>query len=97
VEEADAELVVVEVITTQLVEEEDAEVKVIAVATQLVEEEDAEVEVITSPRNSWRRRMQSSWKPTPSSSRRWRQAQRRRRGGAPPWRLEETRRFHGKE
>jgi hypothetical protein len=59
VEEADAELVVVEVITTQLVEE-DAEVKVIAVATQLVEEEDAEVEVITSPRNSWRRRMQNS-------------------------------------
>jgi hypothetical protein len=46
VEEADAELVVVEVVTTQLVEEEDAKVKVIAVTTQLVEEEDAEVEVI---------------------------------------------------
>jgi hypothetical protein len=46
VEEADAELVVVEVVATQLVEEEDAEVEVIAVTTQLVEEEDAEVEVI---------------------------------------------------
>jgi hypothetical protein len=44
-EEADTELVVVEVVTTQLVEEEDAEVEVIAVTTQLVEE-DAEVEVI---------------------------------------------------
>jgi hypothetical protein len=46
VEEADAELVVVEVIATQLVEEEDAEVEVIAVTTQLMEEEDAEVEVV---------------------------------------------------
>jgi hypothetical protein len=46
VEEANAELVVVEVIATQLVEEEDAEVEVIAVTTQLMEEEDAEVEVI---------------------------------------------------
>jgi hypothetical protein len=45
VEEADTELVVVEVVATQLVEEEDAEVEVIAVTTQLVEE-DAEVEVI---------------------------------------------------
>jgi hypothetical protein len=42
-EEADTELVVVEVITTQLVEEEDAEVEVVAVTTQLVEEEDAEL------------------------------------------------------
>jgi hypothetical protein len=46
VEEADMELVVVEVVATQLVEEEDAEVEVIAVTTQLVEEEDPEVEVI---------------------------------------------------
>jgi hypothetical protein len=46
VEEADAELVVVEVIATQLVEEEDVEVEVIAITTQLVEEEDARVEVI---------------------------------------------------
>jgi hypothetical protein len=46
VEEADTELVVVEVVAMQLVEEEDAEVEVIAVTTQLVEEEDAEVEVI---------------------------------------------------
>jgi hypothetical protein len=45
-EVADAELVVVEVVTTQLVEEEDVEVEVIAITTQLVEEEDAEVEVI---------------------------------------------------
>jgi hypothetical protein len=42
-EEADIELVVVEVITTQLVEEEDAEVEVIAVTTQLMEEEDVEL------------------------------------------------------
>jgi UDP-N-acetyl-D-mannosaminuronate dehydrogenase len=47
VEEADVELVVVEVFTTQLVEEEDAEVKVVIVPTQLVEEEDAEMEVVT--------------------------------------------------
>jgi hypothetical protein len=33
VEEADAELMVVEVVATQLVEEEDAEVEVIAVTT----------------------------------------------------------------
>jgi hypothetical protein len=46
VEEADTKLVVVEVVATQLVEEEDAEVEVIAVTTQLVEEEEAEVEVI---------------------------------------------------
>jgi hypothetical protein len=46
VEEADTELVVVEVVATQLMEEEDAEVEVVAVTTQLVEEEDAEVEVI---------------------------------------------------
>jgi hypothetical protein len=46
VEEADTELVVVEVVATQLVEEEDAEVEVVAITTQLVEEEDAEVEVI---------------------------------------------------
>jgi hypothetical protein len=46
VEEADVELVVVEVFTTQLVEEEDAEVKVVIVPTQLVEE-DAEMEVVT--------------------------------------------------
>jgi hypothetical protein len=45
-EEADTELVVVEVVATQLVEEEDAKVEVVAVTTQLVEEEDAEVEVI---------------------------------------------------
>jgi hypothetical protein len=38
--------VVVEVIATQLMEEEDVEMKVITVTTQLVEEEDAEVEVI---------------------------------------------------
>jgi hypothetical protein len=44
VKEADAELAVVEV--TQLVEEEDVEVKVIAVTTQLVDEEDAEVKVV---------------------------------------------------
>jgi hypothetical protein len=37
---------VVEVVTTQLVEEDDAEVEVIAVTTQLMEEEDVEVEVI---------------------------------------------------
>jgi hypothetical protein len=43
VEEADTELVVVEVVATQLVEEEDAEVEVIAVTTQLVEEEDAKL------------------------------------------------------
>jgi hypothetical protein len=43
VEEVDTELVVVEVVATQLVEEEDAEVEVIAVTTQLVEEEDAEL------------------------------------------------------
>jgi hypothetical protein len=42
-EEADTELVVVEVVATQLVEEEDAEVEVIAVTTQLVEEEDEEL------------------------------------------------------
>jgi hypothetical protein len=42
VEETDAELVVVEVIATQLVEEEDAEVEVVVVTTQLVEE-DAEL------------------------------------------------------
>jgi hypothetical protein len=46
VEEADTELVVVEVVATQLMEEEDAEVEVVAITTQLVEEEDAEVEVI---------------------------------------------------
>jgi hypothetical protein len=46
VEEADTELVVVEVVATQLVEDEDAEVEVVAVTMQLVEEEDAEVEVI---------------------------------------------------
>jgi hypothetical protein len=46
VEEADTELVVVEVVATQLVEEEDAEVEVIVITTQLMEEEDAEVEVI---------------------------------------------------
>jgi hypothetical protein len=46
VEEADTELVVVEVVATQLVVEEDAEVEVIAVTTQPMEEEDAEVEVI---------------------------------------------------
>jgi hypothetical protein len=45
-EEADTKLVVVEVVATQLVEEEDAEVEVIVVTTQLVEEEDVEVEVI---------------------------------------------------
>jgi predicted RNA methylase len=42
VEETDAELVVVEVIATQLVEEEDAEVEVAVVTTQLVKE-DAEL------------------------------------------------------
>jgi hypothetical protein len=56
VEEADAELVVVEIIavTTHFVEEEDAEVEVIAVATQLMEEEEeadtiivAEMETVT--------------------------------------------------
>jgi hypothetical protein len=43
VEEADTELMVVEVVATQLVEEEDAEVEVVAVTTQLMEEEDAEL------------------------------------------------------
>jgi hypothetical protein len=42
-----AEVVVMEVVATQLVEEEDMEVKVVAVTTQLVEEEDAKVEVVT--------------------------------------------------
>jgi hypothetical protein len=46
VEEADTELVVVEVVAMQLMEEEDAELEVVVITTQLVEEEDAEVEVI---------------------------------------------------
>jgi hypothetical protein len=46
VEEADTEVMVVEVVAMQLVEEEDVEVEVVAVTTQLGEEEDVEVEVI---------------------------------------------------
>jgi hypothetical protein len=47
VEETDAKLVVVEVIATQLVEEEDAEVEVAVVTTQLVKEDAELVEADT--------------------------------------------------